>query len=208
MAKNKITRALWEYCIPLFTIDACLISLCSVGANSCFNASSRMVERHFDFTSTQTSLLMVGDEISAFASLIFGYLGGKFHKPRFLGVMVILLGLSYITLTIPYYISATSSDTMTDVVSGNETITSTNLTKLPDILCRKPTDNSSCLIDERLNNNTSKQRMNNQNMFYIFLVGKMLVGAFYGTILTMPFVYLNENCVTSKATFFGGMKDC
>ena len=90
MADNKITRSLQKWTIPLFTINACLISLCSVGALSCFNASSRMVEKHFGFTSKQTSLILVGDEISGFASLIFGYLGGKFHKPRFLGVMVIL----------------------------------------------------------------------------------------------------------------------
>ena len=148
---------------------------------------------------------MVGDEISGFASLIFGYLGGKFHKPRFLGVMVILMGLSCITLTIPYYVSAASRDT-TDMISGNVT-TSTNLTKLPDIVCRKSPNNSSC-FNERLNNNTSKQSLINQNMFYIFIFGKILAGAFYGTILTMPFVYLNENCITSKATFFGGMLDC
>ena len=205
---NKTTRPLWKWGIPLFTIDVCLISFCSVGAVSCFGASSRMVERQFGFTSTQTSLIMVGDEISGFASLIFGYLGGKFHKPRFLGVMVILMGLSCITLTIPYYVSTASYDTMTDVVSGNETLTSTNLTKLPDILCRESTDNISCLINERLHNTTTKQSLNNQNMFYIFLFGKILVGAFFGTVLAMPFVYLNENCITSKATFFGGMYGC
>ena len=202
MANNKMTKSLWKWGIPMFTLNSCLISLCSVGAISCFAASTRMVEKQFGFTSTQTSLIMVGDEISGFAALIFGYLGGKFHKPRFLGVMVVLMGLSYLILTIPYYVSAASSGRVIGMTSENNT-TSTHLTKLPDIVCRKSTDNSSCLIHE--SNNTSKPSLNNQNMFYIFLFGKLLVGAFSGITWAMPFVYLNENCETSKATFFGGM---
>ena len=202
MATNKITEGtISKWGVPLFTINACLIGLLSIAVGSCFFASSRVVEKQFGFTSTQTSLILVGDEFSGFAALIFGYLGGRYHKPRFLGVMVILMGLSCMTLIIPYYISAASRDT-TDMISANETTTST---KLPDILCRTFTDNSSCMSDELFNNGTSKQTMNNKNAFYIFLLGKILVGAFSRTVWNMPFVYLNENCITSKATFFAGM---
>ena len=93
---------------------------------------------------------------------------------------------------------------MTDMISSNET-TSINQTKLLDIVCRKSTDNSSCLTNERLNNNTNKQSLNNQNMFYVFLIGKLLQGAFSESVYNLVYVYLNENCITSKATFFSGM---
>ena len=169
MADNKITRSLQKWTIPLFTINACLISLCSVGALSCFNASSRMTEKQFGFTSKQTSLIMVGDEISGFASLIFGYLGGKFHKPRFLGVMVILMGLSCITLTIPYYVSAASRDT-TDIISGNVT-TSTNLTKLPDIVCRTTAPVSMKVI-------TPVNQASTIRICFIYLYWKNISGCF------------------------------
>ena len=201
---NKKNGCLSTCGVPLFTINACLIAFCGVGASSCIVASARMIEKQFGFTSTQTTLLVVGGDIAAFVSLIFGYLGGKLHKPRFLGFMVICMGLSFVIFTFPYYISAASDNTMTDMISSNET-TSTNLTKLPDIVCRKSPDNSSCLTNERLNNNTSKQSLNNQNMFYVFLIGKLLQGAFSESVYNLPYVYLNENCITSKATFFSGM---
>ena len=174
MATNKITEGtISKWGVPLFTINACLIGLLSIAVGSCFFASSRVVEKQFGFTSTQTSLIMVGDEFSG------------------------------LILTIPYYISAASRDT-TDMMSANETTTST---KLPDILCRTYTDNSSCMSDELFNNGTSKPTMNKNNkyVFYKFLLGKILIGAFSRTVWTMPFVYLNENCITSKATFFAGL---
>ena len=110
-----------------------------------------------------------------FQDLLLWYLvGGKFHKRRFQGVLVICLGLSYIIITVPYYISAASRDTMSNMISSNETTTST---KLPDIVCKKSTDNSSCLMDERLDNASREQTVNDQNMF-CFCDWKSIAGHF------------------------------
>ena len=202
MAESKVKGLRSSWLVQIFTINAALINLCGVAAVSCVVASARMIEKQFGFTGTQTSLILIADEFSGFAALVFGYLGGKFHKPRFQGVLVICLGLSYIIITVPYYIGAASRDTMSNMISSNETTTST---KLPDIVCKKSTDNSSCLMDKRLNNATGEQTVNDQNMFYVFVIGKVLQGAFSKTVYALPYAYLNENCITSSSTFFGGM---
>ena len=73
MAESKAKGLRSSWVVPLFTINAALINLCGVAAVSCVVASARMIEKQFGFTVTQTSLILIADEFSGFAALVFGW---------------------------------------------------------------------------------------------------------------------------------------
>ena len=196
--------------VPLFTIDTCLLVFCVQASNSCFLAGTRTIEKHFGFSSIQTQFLLAADNITGLvALLIFGYLAGKFNKARFLAIMLFGLAISNIISTIPYYKSAITSDIMKykdDTAPMNVTnITVKSSINQIDIVCvqNSPNDNSSCL-DADASNDKGKY-MYDKDMFYIFLLAQLVKGVFYGTVANLPYVYINENSVTDKATFFCGM---
>ena len=200
--KQKSFLSQWG--MPLFTLNVCLLSMCVAASNACFVSSTRTIEKHFGFTGTQTSILLAADNITGLvALLILGYLGGKYNKARFTGITAVGLALGNIILTVPYYKSAVTSDIMKynqfDIIS-NTTIQSASQ-KL-DILCKtSQNDSSSCLADD---GNKGKY-FYDKNMFYVFLFGQLVKGIMFGTFMNLPYVYINENSRTDKATFYSGM---
>ena len=208
--KQKKKSFLSRWGILLFTIDTCLLVLSVHASNSCFVAGTRTIEKHFGFSSTQTQFLLAADNITGLvALLIFGYLAGKFNKARFMSIMIFGLAIGNIISTIPYYKSAIVSDIMKyedDTVPLHVTnVTIKSSINQLDIVCvqNSQNDNTSCLVADESNDNG--KYMYDKNMFYIFLLAQMVKGLFYGTMLNLPYVYINENSVTDKATFFSGM---
>ena len=208
--KQNKKSFLSQWGVSLFTIDTCLLVFCAYASDLCFISGTRTIEKHFGFSSTQTQFILAADNITGLvALLIFGYLAGKFNKARFLAIMAFGSSIGNIISTIPYYKSAITSDIMKykdETAPMNVTnITVKSSINQIDILCvqNSPNYNSSCLAADA----AKGKYMYDKNMFYIFLLAQLVKGIFYDTMYNLPFVYINENCRTDKATFFSGMNN-
>ena len=212
--KNKWQR---QFGLKVFTAIACLSTLCGRSLLVYNVASGRMVEKHFGLTGMETSLLVSTDNIaSTVAVALFGYIGGKFNRARFLAIVSISLGISYLLLSLPYFISLRYNDIMKfepgdlfDKVYLNQT--RSERIKLPDIICTKsypqnttlsPQNRSGYSQEEPQDGNLSD--LYSSKMFYLLWIGRLLIGVFGQTHINLPFIYISENCDIKRAVFYSG----
>ena len=216
--KNKF-KFKWQiqWGLKQFTVIACLSVLC-VRLLSVYNiASGRMVEKHFGLTGMETSWLVSVDNIASIVAVaVFGYIGGKFNRARFLAIMSISLGISYLLISLPYFISLRYNDIMrikpgdlSEKLYSNQT--KSEGMKLPDIICLKSSPQNTTSNPQNRSTFSQEYQQNghlsdvySSKMFYILWFGRLLIGVFHRTHLNLPFIYISENCDINRAVFYGG----
>jgi len=94
-----LTGARW------FLLFACLSGFCqSCVVNGLIGATISSVERRFALSSSQSAWIASSYEIAgAPAVLIIGYFGSALHRPVWMGVGLVTLGVSYFIYTIPHF---------------------------------------------------------------------------------------------------------
>jgi len=97
-----LTGARW------FLLFACLSGFSqSCVVNGLVGATISTVERRFALSSSQSAWIASTYEIAgAPAVLIIGYFGSAMHRPVWMGVGLITLGVSYFIYTIPHFAAA------------------------------------------------------------------------------------------------------
>ena len=215
--KNKF-KFKWQihYGLKQFTAIACLSTLSGRSLMVYNNASQRMVEKHFGLTGMETSWLVSVDNIASIVALVvFGYIGGKFNRARFLAIMSICVGVSYLLLSLPYFISLKYSDIMRikpEDLFENMYLNQTRSErmKLPDIMCTKSYPQNTTSNHQNRSYSQEEPQVGHlsdlysSKMFYLLWFGRVFIGVFGQTQLNLPFIYISENCDIKRAVFHSG----
>ena len=129
------------------------------------------LEKRYRFASTESGVLFAIYDVTIAVSIIFiTYFGGKTHKPRFIGISIIIVAIGAFVFALPQFIFGTYA-------SGNFNSTSTvDLEECHDIRNNSNEDCSSA----------------NYGAYTIFLFGRIIQGIGYAPTLTIAPAYLDE----------------
>ena len=135
------------------------------------------LERQFHLSSTETGMIVAANDVAIVVFIIpVTYLGGRRHKPRWIGTGLILIGLGNILFAVPHYASAiyrpsqlTLSD---DVCSSNRS-------------CDDVTSGGSVY-------------------FYVFLSAQLLQGAGGCSVCSLGLAYIDESLPPTKSPVYIG----
>lgn len=101
------------------------------------------LEKRFAFESKISGIILIADNISgALLSLIIGYYGGKWHKPRLIAFGMVMVSISSFLCTIPYFMYGPALHLLTreTVESGNKKEYCDSV--IPDENCDRPGSSS------------------------------------------------------------------
>ena len=140
------------------------------------------IERRYQFSSTQAGLIAVTYDITVTITVIFiSYFGGRSHKPRFLGVSLLVIGCGTFVFSSPQFLFGRY-----DVGSSNQT------------------------VFESCNNDSSHPPVDgdcsaaNIAAYVMFILGNILVGIGASPLYTVGQAYLDEIVHPSKVSLYIG----
>ena len=103
---------------------SCFLCLQGSVATGFISVALSSIERRYNLTSSLSALAAVSYEIGVIIFILFtSYLGGRSHKPRVLGISLLVLGIGSLIFASPHYFTSTynSNRTLTEVCGGNST---------------------------------------------------------------------------------------
>ncbi|XP_076817683.1 solute carrier organic anion transporter family member 4A1-like [Clavelina lepadiformis] len=138
------------------------------------------IEKRFGLSSAESGLVVSSYNIaSCLAIPIVTYIGGKGHKPLWIGWGMILMGIGCVVFTLPHFTSAP--------YHVNET---TN-----------PSINMLCVANETL-----LSTVEDLNFYkYIFILSQIINGIGTTALYTIGMTYLDENVTTKQSSMYHGI---
>lgn len=171
-----------------------VITLCGacqgMAINGFVNTVISTLERRFEISSTESGLIASCYDIMFVLLVIpISYFGGRGHKPRYLGIGILVLGLGSFVFSLPHFITG-------DYVVEDAQETT----------CRRPdladtSGNSSVTVDPCASSLPSTL----SNYKYFFFLGQLLHGAGATALYTLGVVYLDENVSPRTSSFYNGI---
>lgn len=126
------------------------------------------IQTRYQFNSTAAGFIAVSYDITVTISIVFiSYFGGKTHRPRYLGVSLIIIGIGSLVFASPQFLYGPYR---TDSGSSN-------------------TDLELCL-DQR--NITSECSISNDLAFSTYIIGNILIGIGATPLYTVGVAYIDE----------------
>ncbi|KAK3798827.1 hypothetical protein RRG08_007184 [Elysia crispata] len=171
-----------------------VITLCGacqgMAINGFVNTAISTLERRFEISSTESGLIASCYDIMFVLLVIpISYFGGRGHKPRYLGIGILVLGLGSFVFSLPHFITAEYV-----VENAKETVC---MRPDPD----DPSGNFSSITDPCASSLPSTL----SNYKYFFFLGQMLHGAGATALYTLGVVYLDENVSPRSSSFYNGI---
>lgn len=116
-----------------------VLSLVFASAGSYFNGTITTLEKRFKIPSKNMGIISVGNDVSSlFLSVFISYYGGKSHRPRWIGVGLLIIVLYCIITILPHFIYG----------SGKEALSLT--VEYGGIKDNKQTENVEIMEDQKL----------------------------------------------------------
>ncbi|CAL1532840.1 unnamed protein product [Lymnaea stagnalis] len=165
-----------------FLVVLTLCGACQgMAVNGFVNTVISTIEKRYEISSTESGLIASCYDI-VFVLLVIpvSYFGGHGHKPRYLGVGILILGIGSFVFALPHFISA-----------------SYTVENAKEIFCRVGS-NSSTTCD-------AKQSSGLSNYKYFFFLGQGLHGAGATALYTLGVTYLDENVPQRVSSFYNGI---
>lgn len=164
---------------PWMLFFLCLASfLQGMIINGFINTIITSIERRFDLRSYQTGLIASSYDVAACICLAFvSYFGGTGHKPRWLGLGMLIMALGSLVFTLPHFTSApyrVGVSEQTELCSANHS--------------------SPCEDKEAAQ---SSYR-------FVFMLGQLLHGVGATPLYTLGVTYLDENVRSNYAPVYIG----
>ncbi|XP_064597041.1 solute carrier organic anion transporter family member 4A1-like [Liolophura sinensis] len=165
-----------------------LFWLCLAGAiqgmvvNGFINVVISNIERRFDLSSTETGTIASCYDIASVLCLIpVSYFGGLGHKPRYLGIGILILGLGSFIFALPHF------------TSGIYEVTATR-----ESICYSRNNVSDFCDPDTLPYSLSQYK-------YVFFLAQLLHGAGASPLYTLGVTYLDENLPTRVSPVYIGI---
>ncbi|KAH9487884.1 Solute carrier organic anion transporter member 4A1 [Bulinus truncatus] len=152
-----------------------------MAVNGFVNTVISTIEKRYEISSTESGLIASCYDI-VFVLLVIpvSYFGGHGHKPRYLGIGILILGIGSFVFALPHFISSAY------VVENAE-----------DTVCK-------------LNSNATDQCSTTEgsglsNYKYFFFLGQGLHGAGATALYTLGVTYMDENVPQRVSSFYNGI---
>ena len=89
----------------IFLLNLGLTAIIQGGSWTYFVGSLSTLEKRYAFSSTISGVILIADNISELClGPVFGYLANRIHRPRLIGVTLIITGLGCFVAAFPYFI--------------------------------------------------------------------------------------------------------
>lgn len=127
------------------------------------------LEKRYSFSSVLAGLRAVAYDVTIVIGVVFiSYFGGKSHKPRFLGISLIILGIGNLVTASPQFLFG-SSNQNTDVSIYEE-----------------------CKVDDMSSDINEDCIPTDIGAFVILIIGQVLVGIGSSALYTVALAYIDE----------------
>ena len=185
--------------IKAYTANLSVILLFHIGFYSYFIGVMRTMEKRFGFRSSETGFLnSINDIIQTSIVLFVGYIGGKAHKPRFLGSLVVMTVIASVLYATPYFIYGGR-----DVLLTSEEMNATSSMQTTKRLCQSGgavEDQAKCGMEELGGNLGSESKI----AYIILALGCISIGFGGSSISTLGFSYIDENVPKKDSSLYIG----
>lgn len=90
-----------------------VLSFVFASAGSYFNGTITTIEKRYKIPSKNMGIISVGNDISSLLlSILIAYYGGKSHRPRWIGIGLVLIVLNAIITAMPHFIYGSGSEAL------------------------------------------------------------------------------------------------
>ncbi len=152
----------------------------NISINGLTNVSITSIERRFELSSSESSLLPVMYEISSSILVLFiGYFFAHGNKPRWIASGGVILAVGCFVFALPHFLTSTyvyetTRDNTTDVD-----------------LCPNENNDTSCQTE---GSTSGSQSVSNLSKYlYVFMIGQLLLGAGHAPANALETVFLDES---------------
>ncbi|CAK8680047.1 unnamed protein product [Clavelina lepadiformis] len=147
--------------------------------NGLINASITTLETRFELLSSEAGLIASCYDIASCVSLLFiTYVGGRGHKPLWLGWGIITMGVGAVVFSLPRFIAPAYSPMLYE---------------------------NMCLINGTVPLNPVCSQTSLRDYRYAFYVAQLLIGAGATPLYTLGVTYLDENVTQVKSSLYHGI---
>jgi len=195
--------------MKFFTVVYIAQIILFIMAGTYFFASLRTIEKRFGFNSKQTGILAsVGDIVQTCFLIFIGYFARKSHKPRFLGVCLVIASIGLFMTGMPYYIygakhSAPAYDSNSNLSLTDGVETESFEDKMQSFFNQA----QKCSADSQEQNkcNGDENGANDDRFAYsLFLLGFIVMGFGNCGLQTLGMTYIDENLKKEDTALYIG----
>ena len=151
---------------PMFLVSlSCFIILQGSVATGFIAVALSSIERRYNLTSALSALAAASYEIGVIIFILFtSYFGGRSHKPRVLGISLLVLGIGCLIFASPHYFTSTYNlnGTLSEVCDGNAT---------HETVCTSPV----------------------LYVYPLFIIGNMIIGSGASTLYTVGLGFIDDS---------------
>ncbi|XP_055870857.1 solute carrier organic anion transporter family member 4A1-like isoform X4 [Biomphalaria glabrata] len=165
-----------------FLVVLTLCGACQgMAVNGFVNTVISTIEKRYEISSTESGLIASCYDI-VFVLLVIpvSYFGGHGHKPRYLGISILILGIGSFVFALPHFISGSY------IVDNAD-----------DTVCKLMSNNSHGCA------NSAASSLSNYK--YFFFLGQGLHGAGATALYTLGVTYIDENVPQRVSSFYNGI---
>ncbi len=161
-------------------------------------AAARTLEKRFGFSSFQVGFISsFNDIINLILVLFIGYFGGKFSKPRMLGIMCLIGGVGCMLFALPYALFPREVELGSDLADdARENVTNS------DLLCENQIPRNETCDGGQDFSTVSRQA------YGIMLMASALLGFGNSGLSILSVGYIDDNLPRNVAAFYIGANSC
>ncbi|XP_059174792.1 solute carrier organic anion transporter family member 4A1-like [Physella acuta] len=165
-----------------FLVVLTLCGACQgMAVNGFVNTVISTIEKRFEISSTESGLIASCYDI-VFVLLVIpvSYFGGHGHKPRYLGISILILGIGSFVFALPHFIAPSYN-------VGS-------------------TEENKCKLGVNVSSPCTSSESSGQSVYkYFFFLGQGLHGAGATALYTLGVTYLDENVPQRSSAFYNGI---
>ncbi|KAH3750801.1 hypothetical protein DPMN_185335 [Dreissena polymorpha] len=164
--------------------------------NGVINAVITTLEKRYDLPSSKSGLIASSNDFFAFfLVLVISFYGSDRHKPKLIGIGVLVLGLGSFVFSLPQFFT------------GKYDFRGSDLEDFENV-CKPGNATDTCAVASPYQQ-TSQQKMSSlSNYLYLFMLANALHGAGSTPMFTLGTSFIDENSRAEETPFFLGIIYC
>jgi len=172
-----------------------LLLLVEITLSAYLRSTITTIERRFQLSSTQASLITSGFQIGNLTVLILvSYIGQRYHRPRVIGLGGLLLFVGFFIISLPQFLGGRYEPT--NIGKNIAVENDTNKEHMCDGLNTDSSTNAHC---------ESNKGGESSSLYYMIIVGLMICGIGGAPIASLGYAYVDDYTEKHESAFYIGI---
>lgn len=156
--------------------------------NGLLKVNVTSIERRFNLLSSESGLIISTYDVAGCLTLLpVSYLGGRGHKPRWIGIGLLVTSVGIMTLALPHFITGPYAPDPSGASNSKSSSPCSAETRSNE------NDDIEAFCAERERNSGSESSVSLNNMKYVFMLGQFLIGVGSTPFAALSLTFLDDS---------------